>query len=137
MIYFSTAPTGDKAQFYLRRKNLELLWPQSERAKMLFDTYVIECKCFSCTSNYPPYPRRLGEKSIDEFKIELDALPLLRTFNGAPNSVYLCDDIAVLKTMEKFAIRFLQNFERHHPMEKTLKMKFLLTQIWNYLYSKH
>lgn len=106
--------------------------PQSFRADKLKLRHHFECKCISCTSNYPPF------QIMPDLKLGLQEFRLLRTLEGAPftYNAYLTIDKTELPAIEQAAIAFLKKFERHHPSEETLKMQCLLNQIWIYLFTK-
>lgn len=65
---------------------------------------------------------------------------LLNLLNGLPR-IYVQRSLSVdrpkLAEFEKSIIQHLQRTDNVHPTEATLKLQFLLMQIWNVTYAVH
>lgn len=104
------------------------------RAKALSVDCAIpmKCKCPSCVFNVPPF------KSSGLDNISAALRQLLHLVEGQPFSSMMRTvqvDRAELKEYENSIIEHLQRMDQLHPTEATLKLQFLLMQIWNNLYS--
>lgn len=111
-----------------------LLQPTQLRGKCLAVdcAYLTNCKCSSCTLKLPPF-KATGLDGIS--KSLLDLLNLLQGKPFPMETRVIGADRDKLKEYEKCIIEHLQRTDHLHPTEATLKLQFLLMQIWSNQYS--
>lgn len=116
------------------RHPIVLMCSPKNRAQRLSTDYPLECKCVSCKSKMPPFQTN-GRVNLDRSLCQL-----LNLLQGLPK-VYVKRSLSVdrpkLAKFETSIIQYLQRTDNSHPTEATLKLQFLLMQIWNTYYAVH
>lgn len=114
------------------RHPLTSLYSTDRRTKMMSADFPMKCECVSCTSNFPPF-KKLGNDKLDKSLIKL--LDLLEGLPQKYEKRVIGVDRAQLDKYEKAIVEHLQRMDDVHPTEATLKLQFLLLQIWGNLYA--
>lgn len=94
--------------------------------------FSLKCECISCSSQFPPF-KKCGNVDMD-----VSLIPLLNLLEGLPQIFakrVLSVDRTKLEEYEKSIIEHLQRTDALHPTEVTLKLQYLLTQIWDNLHA--
>lgn len=101
--------------------------PRVDRVVELANLHNFICDCISCDVNWPAF-NSTGNQTLD-----VSSCRLLALMDGVPEQNFtklMPVTREELRLFEKAAVNFLQKNDHLHPTMETMKIQFVLTQIW-------